>query len=163
MRSIFLIILTLYVVFASRLSYFASFLLYIWFDLLKPQNLTWGLLGGVRYSLILYFSGLYFSMFQVQFRNFKIHPIFIFLILYTIHISIAHFISQVPIYLSDWKYSMSINNLLFVITCTLVIRTRAQIEAMLSIFVCALSFYLLSKAWQTLNGGGGIWLFWTCN
>jgi probable O-glycosylation ligase (exosortase A-associated) len=126
----------------------------IWVDVLKPQNLSFSFLAGKPLALIVtifLFASVVINFNKIK-RPKKIFPIIV-LLFFMIWITVTTIYAQFQ-WEAWFKYDFAIKTILLSLFIPLILDNKNKIDTFVTIFVGAISYYMLIGGWRTIRGGG---------
>lgn len=153
MRSLFLLFVFLgYTAIGIGVPFIAT-LGYVWVDLLKPQQLAWGIMTSIPVAAILFGSAFFGYLLFDRRSPPKVSALMILLCVFAVWVTMTTFWAEVPD--RAWvKWDWAFKVLIFSIFVPFVIRSRVQIEAFLLTYLFSVSGVAIAFGVKTFFTGG---------
>ncbi len=154
MRSLFLTLIYIFIMFVGVSASFVALLGYVWVDIFKPQELSDSLISGLPISMIAaaLSLGMYFIADRKYAPRFKL--VMFLIIVLAIWVTMTTYLSQLPVL--PWKkWNWVIKVLIFSIFMPYVFRSRVHIEAFLLVVIFSVGAATFSAGIKTVLGSGG--------
>lgn len=126
---------------------------YIWVDIIRPQQITYGVFPNVRLSLIIGVTLIILYIFKKKKHKPNFTSIQCLLVILAIWVSITTIFAHFPSH--AWvKWDGAFKSILFATFLPYIFRSRLEIESALLTFNFSVSFYYIGNAYKTVVGGG---------
>ncbi len=154
MRSVFLLSVLAYVLILGVSYPFVAGMVYLWIDIVKPQNLAYVVINTLPLSMIAAVGVLISYALNGEKKSFNFTGVMALVLLLAGWITVTSYIAN-PLLDSWQKWDWAFKGLIFTAFIPLIFRTRVHLEAFLLTIVFSVATSTVSAAIKTLFGGGG--------
>ncbi len=141
---------------ATVLTPYAALLAYEWTSYLPPNTVSFGPFAQAQFPRITALAAMLAFVFLQRDKFSKIGPGLFLIGAYGVWITItSNFFAVAGPSLVMWKYNIAIKTVVMAGVLYLMTDSRARLEAFLSIYVLAISYWIVMGAVKTLLTGGG--------
>lgn len=131
---------------------YTGVLMYVWFSLMRPHQLTWGFAQSIPTAFIIGVLTM-ISFFLDKKRSMQQSPIFILMICFMITLTLSAYFSLAPDY--SWlKWNLTIKIVLFTSVIYLMLSTKLRIQALIWVCVVSIGYYSLQSGAYSINSLG---------
>lgn len=133
---------------------FAAALGFVWVDIVKPQQLAYGIITGMPLSFMAAIATLGMYILKDRKHVPRFTPILALIALLLVWATLTTYMSHFPTQAwAKWDWASKV--LLFALIIPYVFRSRIQIEAFILVFVFAAATIFFSAGVKSMMGGGG--------
>ncbi|MEL6364788.1 MAG: putative O-glycosylation ligase, exosortase A system-associated [Pseudomonadota bacterium] len=156
MSSILIALMIFIMVLATTLTPYAALLAYEWTSYLPVGQMSYGPLAGIKYPK--FTAAIVIIAFAVSQRDkfSKVGPAAFLIAAYAVWVTITSYFTAVAD--PSWvmvKWDNAVKTIIMAWFLYMMTDSRARMEAFLSLYAIALSYWIVAGAWQTIVSGGG--------
>lgn len=154
MRSLYLTLIYSFFLVTGIAAPFVLTLGYVWVDIVRPNEIVYSILNRVPTSMIMGLAAILVYVLLDRRSRPKLGAFIVLTVSFALWTTLTTTWAEVPA-LAWYKWNFAVKTILFSVFVPFVIRSRAQIEAFLLVYVFSFSAHIISAGANTVLTGGG--------
>jgi putative inorganic carbon (HCO3(-)) transporter len=156
MRSLFLSSIFVYLMVRGLSTPFVAGLVYVWVEIVKPQDLAYSLIGGMPLAFIAGIAAILLYLVRDRRDPPRFTVVMGLMVFFAIWITFTTAIVPAPLDSFSWsKWNWVIKVYIFAVFIPYLFRSRVQMEALIAVIVFSVGTVFFSAGIKTALGGGG--------